>query len=74
VFVEQVGLLSVSGYLCVRVLEDGLVCLWCICVLIVEASNELPEFGRVGVECDSVEYLFPFVALFLFDILGDLSV
>lgn len=33
-------------------MSDGLMCVWCICVFIVEASYEPPEFGGVRVVCE----------------------
>ena len=45
-------------------------CVWCICVCVIEAANVPPEFGGISVVCDSVEKLFPFGLLFVLDIIS----
>ena len=44
---------------CGVVCGDCLVWVRCICVFVVEAANEPPEFGGISVVCVSVEKLFP---------------
>ena len=45
-------------------------CVRCICVCVIEALYEPPEFGGIGVECDGVEKLFPFSLFFVLDIIS----
>jgi len=58
VLVEDVSLVFVSEWVCLCVVK----------VSIIQASYELPEFGRVCVEGSVFEYLFPFGLLFFPDI------
>ena len=67
-FVEDVRLFFGGGDRVV-VCGDDLVCVKCICEFVVGAANEPPEFGVVGVVCDSVEKLFPFGLFFVLDII-----
>ena len=48
---------------------NGPMCVRCICVFVVEATNEPPEFGGISVVCDGVDKLFPFDLLFVLDII-----
>ena len=66
-FVENFCLLSVCGDSVAAVCEDGLLC--CVDITVFVASVfEFEKHGRVTVEGDSVQCLFPLVYLFMFDI------
>jgi len=44
-------------------------CVSGVCVFVVEAAYEPPEFGGISVVCDCVEKLFPSSLLFVLDII-----
>ena len=74
VFVQYFCMSFVSGNSVVVVCQDGLVCGIIVVVVIVQSANELPESGRMCVECDVLECLYPFVECFMFYVVFDFFV
>ena len=60
-FVDYFCLLLVCGDSVVSVCKDSLVCSVDVTVFVVQSSYEFEQSGRVSMEGDSVECLFPFV-------------
>ena len=56
------------------VCEKGLVCVWGVCVFVVEAFDHLPQLFWVGAEGDRVKCLFPSGLLFVSDVLVNFCV